>query len=262
MAKRSSKKSSKPASPKSSKKQSYSLGGIIVTLLLVLIYWGMTGSLPNVATPESSDANAPVAANADAEAVQPPATLAPLSTETTPAVAVAAVATEVATTQAVADESTPTVMPAAEVATEEPAQEELPTATAIPTDPPPTAIPATDTPAATATAPPKPTATPTNPPRAGPRGMPEIYPDALPPEALETIDLIFADGPFPFDRDGITFQNREGLLPNKPRGYYREFTVITPGASTRGARRIIAGDDGELYYTDDHYESFSWVVLP
>ncbi len=85
--------------------------------------------------------------------------------------------------------------------------------------------------------------------------------DELPPEAVETIDLIFAGGPFPYDRDGITFQNREGLLPRQARGYYSEYTVITPGSRDRGARRIIAGADGEFYYTDDHYESFAWVVV-
>jgi ribonuclease T1 len=91
-------------------------------------------------------------------------------------------------------------------------------------------------------------------------GLPTIAIDDLPPDAWETIALIDSGGPFPFDRDGITFENREGLLPDRSRGYYREFTVITPGASTRGARRIIEGEEGELYYTDDHYDSFSYVV--
>ena len=84
--------------------------------------------------------------------------------------------------------------------------------------------------------------------------------DELPPEALDTLDLIEQDGPFPFERDGISFQNRERVLPQKPRGYYREYTVISPGESDRGARRIIAGENGERYYTDDHYDSFSWIV--
>jgi ribonuclease T1 len=90
--------------------------------------------------------------------------------------------------------------------------------------------------------------------------MPVITLDELPPEALDTLDLIESDGPFPFERDGITFQNRERLLPQKSRGYYREYTVITPWENDRGARRIIAGANGELYYTDDHYESFYWIV--
>ena len=81
----------------------------------------------------------------------------------------------------------------------------------------------------------------------------------LPPEAQHTIALIKKGGPFPYQRDGIEFQNREGILPRKARGYYHEYTVITPGSADRGARRIIAGSKGELYYTDDHYNSFSWV---
>ena len=78
----------------------------------------------------------------------------------------------------------------------------------------------------------------------------------LPRQARDTVRLILAGGPFPFDRHGATFQNREGLLPARPRGYYREYTVITPGSNDRGARRIVAGEGGELYYTDDHYDSF------
>ena len=91
-------------------------------------------------------------------------------------------------------------------------------------------------------------------------GLPAIILADLPPEARATIDLIDQDGPFPFEKDGSTFQNRERLLPGKPAGYYREYTVITPGSDDRGARRIIAGRSGELYYTDDHYDSF-WEVL-
>lgn len=83
--------------------------------------------------------------------------------------------------------------------------------------------------------------------------------DELPPEARETLQLIHAGGPFPYSKDGTVFQNRERLLPQKSRNYYREYTVVTPGESDRGARRIIAGAEGEFYYTDDHYSSFSWV---
>jgi len=90
--------------------------------------------------------------------------------------------------------------------------------------------------------------------------MPVITLDELPVEALDTLDLIESDGPFPFERDGIAFQNRERLLPQKARGYYSEYTVITPGERDRGARRIIAGANGERYYTEDHYESFYWIV--
>ena len=78
----------------------------------------------------------------------------------------------------------------------------------------------------------------------------------LPVEAQQTIALILAGGPFPYDQDGDVFQNREGLLPGRPSGYYHEYTVVTPGSDDRGARRIVAGSQGELYYTDDHYASF------
>ena len=71
--------------------------------------------------------------------------------------------------------------------------------------------------------------------------------------------MIEQGGPFPYDRDGIVFGNREGLLPPRPDGYYHEYTVITPGSADRGARRIIAGQPGEYYYTDDHYDSFKQV---
>ena len=82
----------------------------------------------------------------------------------------------------------------------------------------------------------------------------------LPPEAQRTIRLIDQGGPFPYDRDGIVFGNRERLLPLQAEGYYHEYTVVTPGSSDRGARRIIAGERGELYYTDDHYDSFKRVT--
>jgi predicted Zn-dependent protease len=89
---------------------------------------------------------------------------------------------------------------------------------------------------------------------------PTIRTAELPPEARETLQAIAAGGPFAFDRDGIEFKNREGRLPYRPGGYYREYTVVTPGERTRGARRIVAGANGERYYTDDHYGSFSRVV--
>jgi ribonuclease T1 len=80
----------------------------------------------------------------------------------------------------------------------------------------------------------------------------------LPPEALATLTLIQRGGPFPYRKDGTTFQNREGRLPSRPHGHYREYTVPTPGSPDRGARRIIAGGDPprEFYYTGDHYRSF------
>jgi ribonuclease T1 len=90
--------------------------------------------------------------------------------------------------------------------------------------------------------------------------LPTISYDALPAEAQEAIGLIESGGPFPYRQDGSVFQNREGLLPARSSGYYREYTVETPGSSDRGARRIIAGQQGELYYTADHYASFERVV--
>ena len=88
----------------------------------------------------------------------------------------------------------------------------------------------------------------------------DIDAKSLPPEARQAIALIKAGGPFPYARDGVVFNNREGQLPKQARGYYREYTVRTPGARDRGARRIIAGRAGELYYTDDHYRTFKRVI--
>jgi len=82
----------------------------------------------------------------------------------------------------------------------------------------------------------------------------------LPREAIETIALIGKGGPYPYRRDGATFSNREKLLPARERGWYREYTVRTPGERTRGARRIVAGRDGTLYYSDDHYRSFKRIL--
>lgn len=88
--------------------------------------------------------------------------------------------------------------------------------------------------------------------------------DRLPPEAAQTLRLIQRGGPFPYRKDGTVFQNRERRLPMQPAGYYREYTVPTPGSPDRGARRIVAGEgttgdvrtSGEYYYTGDHYRSF------
>lgn len=91
-------------------------------------------------------------------------------------------------------------------------------------------------------------------------GLPVIGEDQLPPEALDTLALIDAGGPFPYSEDGDTFFNREGLLPEADEGYYQEYTVETPGEDDRGARRIVTGDaDTIIYYTPDHYQSFSRV---
>ena len=86
--------------------------------------------------------------------------------------------------------------------------------------------------------------------------LPEVETATLPKEARETLALIRSGGPFPHRKDGSVFGNRESLLPKRERGYYREYTVRTPGAGDRGARRIIAGRGGEYYYTEDHYRTF------
>ncbi|MFN8499243.1 MAG: ribonuclease domain-containing protein [Anaerolineae bacterium] len=91
-------------------------------------------------------------------------------------------------------------------------------------------------------------------------GLKVVSPNDLPPEARKTLALIEKGGPFPYSRDGIVFENREGRLPSKPSGYYHEYTVETPGSADRGARRIITGKNGEIYYTDDHYDTFVRVV--
>ena len=70
---------------------------------------------------------------------------------------------------------------------------------------------------------------------------------------------IASGDPSPYSEDGSTFQNREGLLPEEPLGYYREYTVETPGSPDRGARRLVIGSGGETYYTDDHYASFERI---
>jgi ribonuclease T1 len=79
---------------------------------------------------------------------------------------------------------------------------------------------------------------------------------SLPAEAQRTLELIKHNGPFPYPQDGKTFHNREKRLPMRAAGYYREYTVKTPGARDRGARRIVAGNGGEFYYTEDHYRTF------
>lgn len=81
----------------------------------------------------------------------------------------------------------------------------------------------------------------------------------LPKEAHVTLARIRKGGPFPYARDGVVFRNREMILPRQKRGYYREYTVKTPGERTRGARRIVTGRGGELYYTEDHYSSFKRI---
>jgi len=89
--------------------------------------------------------------------------------------------------------------------------------------------------------------------------------NSLPPQARTTYQLVLQGGPFPYDKDGSVFGNRERLLPLQTRGFYREYTVKTPGASNRGARRIVCGGrqitaPQACYYTADHYASFRKIV--
>ncbi|EHN79564.1 ribonuclease domain-containing protein [Streptomyces coelicoflavus] len=95
---------------------------------------------------------------------------------------------------------------------------------------------------------------------AAPAAVGDICYGDLPSQAHDTLDLIEQGGPFPFEQDGTVFQNREGILPGQSSGYYHEYTVITPGSDTRGARRIVTGEQNqEDYYTADHYASFDLV---
>ena len=84
----------------------------------------------------------------------------------------------------------------------------------------------------------------------------EVVPARERAALLETLARIERGGPFPYAKDGVTFANREGRLPAHPRGYYREYTVPTPGAKNRGARRVVQGRGGDTWYTSDHYKSF------
>jgi ribonuclease T1 len=95
-------------------------------------------------------------------------------------------------------------------------------------------------------------------------GLAAVQIAQLPKQAVATLRLIEAGGPFPYEKDGVVFGNRERLLPRHPRGYYHEYTVPTPRARDRGARRIVCGgaprQTGECYYTDDHYSSFRRIA--
>ncbi|AYN43941.1 ribonuclease N [Streptomyces dangxiongensis] len=91
-------------------------------------------------------------------------------------------------------------------------------------------------------------------------GMATVRESRLPAEARRTLALIDRGGPFPYARDGVVFGNVEGRLPRQRRGHYHEYTVRTPGSRDRGARRVVTGQDGETYYTDDHYKSFRAVL--
>jgi ribonuclease T1 len=104
------------------------------------------------------------------------------------------------------------------------------------------------------------TAAPATPGVANTSGLPEVLASELPDEARRTLALIARGGPYPYTRDDVTFGNFERILPRKSSGYYKEYTVPTPGESDRGARRIVAGKAGEKYYTPDHYNSFKFII--
>lgn len=95
---------------------------------------------------------------------------------------------------------------------------------------------------------------------AAPTSVGTICYGALPSQAYDTLDLIAQGGPYPYEQDGTVFSNREGVLPSQSSGYYHEYTVKTPGSSTRGARRIVTGEQAqEDYYTSDHYATFDLI---
>ena len=95
---------------------------------------------------------------------------------------------------------------------------------------------------------------------ANPSSLAEINESLLPAEARQTLASIRAGGPYRYSQDNKTFANFERILPRQDSGYYREYTVPTPGESDRGARRIITGSGGEKYYTQDHYDSFKFIA--
>lgn len=94
-----------------------------------------------------------------------------------------------------------------------------------------------------------------------PQGLRAVSLASLPTQARDTVSLIQRGGPYPYPHDGIVYQNLERQLPAEPSGYYHEYTVVTPGSSDRGTRRIVTGKDGQFYYTADHYASFVRVQL-
>jgi ribonuclease T1 len=92
--------------------------------------------------------------------------------------------------------------------------------------------------------------------------MPVLTPAQLPSQAVSTLRLIAAGGPYPYRADNTVYGNYSGALPRERYGYYHEFTVVTPDSATRGARRVVTGAGGEDYYTADHYVSFDWIACP
>ncbi len=91
-------------------------------------------------------------------------------------------------------------------------------------------------------------------------GLPTVALADLPVQARQVVATIDAHGSFRYAQDGTVFGNDEHLLPDRPDGYYHEYTVPTPGSPDRGTRRLVLGRDGDLYYTADHYASFRQVL--
>jgi guanyl-specific ribonuclease Sa len=213
-------------------RQSQLITLLIIALLLLAGFALLTLTRP-VAPP-------PAAATVAARPADP-ATAAPTFTPRATA-RPAATTGAAATTASPARSATPTARPTA-----------TPRVTATPT------VRATATPTPRFTASPTPGGLRIATPLPGDR-LATIRLDRLPKEAHDTIRLIARNGPFPYRQDGVVFENREGRLPRKPGGYYREYTVVTPGSSDRGARRLVRGSQEELFYTDDHYDSFRRVI--
>jgi ribonuclease T1 len=109
-----------------------------------------------------------------------------------------------------------------------------------------------------------PSASPSPSPSAGsqtPRsGLPGIAVADLPKQARDTLALIDRGGPYPYSQDNTVFSNLERVLPERPKGYYREYTVVSPGSSSRGTRRLVVGAQGDIYFTADHYQTFRQVL--
>jgi ribonuclease T1 len=109
-----------------------------------------------------------------------------------------------------------------------------------------------------------PSASPSPSPSAGsqtPRsGLPGIAVADLPKQARDTLALIDRGGPYPYSQDNTIFSNLERVLPERPKGYYREYTVVSPGSSSRGTRRLVVGAQGDIYFTADHYQTFRQVL--
>lgn len=90
--------------------------------------------------------------------------------------------------------------------------------------------------------------------------LPGIAVADLPKQARDTLALIDRGGPYPYSQDNTVFGNLERVLPERPKGYYREYTVVSPGSSSRGTRRLVVGAQGDIYFTADHYQTFRQVL--